>query len=151
MDGMAEIVLLRHGQTEWSLAGKHPSYTDVELTPVGERQARELGDRLADRAFAGVISSPRRRAVRPAELAGLRISDVDEDLAEWNYGRYEGIPSQEIHDRHDPNWALWTDGAPEGELPAQVGARVDRVLSKAAKLLEEGDVALVGHGHCLRV
>jgi probable phosphoglycerate mutase len=148
---MAEIVLVRHGQTEWSMTGKHTSYTDVELTEAGERQARETGERLADHAFAAVISSPRQRAVRTAELAGLRITEIDDDLAEWNYGRYEGITTAEIHERHDPNWSLWSDGAPEGETPEQVGARVDRVVAKAAKLLDQGDVALVGHGHCLRV
>ncbi|WP_203699674.1 histidine phosphatase family protein [Asanoa iriomotensis] len=148
---MAEIVLVRHGQTEWSMAGKHTSYTDIELTPAGERQAQEIGARLADRSFAAVISSPRERAVRTAELAGLRITEIDDDLAEWNYGRYEGITSAEIHDRYDPAWSLWTHGAPDGETPAQVGIRVDRVIAKAAKLLDQGDVALVGHGHCLRV
>lgn len=151
MDGMAEIVLVRHGQTEWSATGKHTSYTDVELTPDGERQAREIGARIADRTFAAVISSPRQRAVRTAELAGLAVTEIDDDLAEWNYGRYEGITSAEIHERFDPRWSLWTDGAPEGEAPAQVGARVDRVIAKAAKLLDQGDVALVGHGHLLRV
>ncbi|MEV4622242.1 histidine phosphatase family protein [Asanoa sp. NPDC049573] len=148
---MAEIVLVRHGQTEWSMAGNHTSYTDIDLTTDGERQAREIGNLLAGRSFAAVISSPRRRALRTAELAGLRVTEVDEDLTEWNYGRYEGITSAEIHRRDDPTWSLWTDGAPGGETPAQVGARVDRVLEKAAKLLDDGDVALVGHGHCLRV
>ncbi|SNS64504.1 probable phosphoglycerate mutase [Asanoa hainanensis] len=151
MDGMAEIVLVRHGQTEWSLTGKHTSYTDVELTPDGERQAREIGERLAGRSFAAVISSPRLRAVRTAELAGLDVTELDDDLAEWNYGRYEGITSAEIHENHDPKWSLWTDGAPGGEQPEQVGARVDRVIAKAAKLLDQGDVALVAHGHLLRV
>ncbi|MEV4533994.1 histidine phosphatase family protein [Asanoa sp. NPDC049518] len=148
---MAEIVLVRHGQTEWSLTGKHTSYTDVELTPDGEKQAHEIGKRVADRSFVAVISSPRLRAVRTAELAGLDVTELDEDLAEWNYGRYEGITSAEIHESHDPTWSLWTDGAPGGEQPAQVGARVDRVIAKAAKLLDQGDVALVGHGHLLRV
>ncbi|WP_203718175.1 histidine phosphatase family protein [Asanoa siamensis] len=148
---MAEIVLVRHGQTQWSLTGKHTSYSDIELTDDGQRQARELGARLEDRAFAAVISSPRQRAVRTAELAGLPITEIDDDLAEWNYGRYEGITSAEIHERYDPKWSLWTDGAPDGETPAQVQTRVDRVVAKAAKLLDQGDVALVGHGHCLRV
>jgi broad specificity phosphatase PhoE len=151
MGRMAEIVLIRHGQTDWSAAGKHTSYTDLELTPDGERQAREIGERVSGRRFVAVISSPRQRALRTAELAGLDVSEIDEDLAEWNYGSYEGITSAEIHENHDPNWSLWTDGAPGGESPAQIGARVDRVLGKAAKLLDEGDVALVGHGHCLRV
>jgi len=148
---MAEIVLVRHGQTEWSAAGRHTSYTDIDLTPDGERQAREVGARIAGRAFAAVLSSPRQRALRTAELAGLAVTDVDADLAEWDYGRYEGITSARIHEEEDPTWSLWTDGAPGGETPEQVGGRVDRLLAKAAKLLDEGDVALVGHGHCLRV
>ena len=147
---MAEIVLIRHGQTEWSAGGKHTSYTDIDLTPDGERQAREIGDRVAGRSFAAVISSPRRRARRTADLAGLAVTDVDDDLAEWNYGRYEGITTARIHET-EPTWSLWTDGAPDGETPTQVGARVDRLLAKAVKLLDEGDVAIVGHGHCLRV
>jgi broad specificity phosphatase PhoE len=151
MDGMAEIVLVRHGQTDWSLTGKHTSYTDIDLTTDGEQQARDIGNRLAAREFAAVISSPRRRALRTAELAGLPVTEVDEDLTEWNYGRYEGITSAQIHQDHDSNWSLWTDGAPGGETPAQVGVRVDRVIAKAAKLLDQGDVALVGHGHLLRV
>lgn len=148
---MAEIVLVRHGQTEWSRTGQHTSYTDIDLTPDGEQQAREIGARLAGRPFVAVLSSPRRRALRTAEIAGLKVTEVDDDLGEWNYGRYEGITSQKIHEDHDPAWSLWTDGAPGGETPAQVGARVDRVIAKAAKLLDQGDVALVGHGHLLRV
>jgi broad specificity phosphatase PhoE len=147
---MAEIVLIRHGQTEWSAAGKHTSYTDVDLTPTGEEQAKALGERLRDRAFAAVVASPRKRAVRTTELAGLRVTETDEDLVEWNYGRYEGITTAEIRTT-DPDWSLWTGGAPGGESPEQVGARVDRVLATARRYLRRGDVALVGHGHCLRV
>jgi probable phosphoglycerate mutase len=147
---MAEIVLIRHGQTEWSAAGRHTSYTDLPLTEEGERQARAIGARLAGRAFAAVLSSPRQRARRTAELAGLPPTEVSEDLAEWNYGRYEGITSAEIH-RDRPEWSLWTDGCPDGESPEEVGARLDRVLARAAELLSAGDVALVAHGHSLRV
>jgi probable phosphoglycerate mutase len=147
---MAEIVLIRHGQTEWSAAGRHTSYTDLDLTPEGERQARAVGERLSGRTFAAVISSPRKRALRTAELAGLAVVEVTEDLAEWNYGEYEGITSDAIH-RTRPGWSLWTDGAPGGETPEQVAARIDRVLAAARSLLERGDVALVGHGHSLRV
>jgi broad specificity phosphatase PhoE len=147
---MAEIVLIRHGQTEWSATGRHTSYTDIDLTEVGEQQARALTDRLAGREFAAVISSPRLRALRTAELAKLAVTDVDENLAEWNYGRYEGITSPQI--RQDrPGWWLWTDGAPDGETPDQVGARLDRVLDRADALLAKGDVALIAHGHSLRV
>jgi broad specificity phosphatase PhoE len=147
---MAEIVLIRHGQTEWSAAGKHTSYTDLDLTEEGERQARTAGDRLAGRTFAAVLSSPRKRALRTAELAGLRVTETTEDLAEWNYGEYEGITSATIRETR-PQWSLWTDGAPGGESPAEVAARLDRVLARARTLLEEGDVALIAHGHSLRV
>jgi broad specificity phosphatase PhoE len=147
---MTEIVLIRHGQTEWSAAGRHTSYTDLDLTAEGERQAQEAGRRLRGRTFAAVISSPRRRALRTAELAGLTVTETTEDLAEWNYGKYEGITSATIHET-DPDWSLWTDGAPGGETPAEVGARLDRVLGKARRFLEQGDVALIAHGHSLRV
>jgi broad specificity phosphatase PhoE len=147
---MAEIVLIRHGQTEWSAVGKHTSYTDLDLTEEGERQARTAGDRLAGRTFAAVLSSPRKRALRTAELAGLRVTETAEDLAEWNYGEYEGITSATIRETR-PQWSLWTDGAPGGESPAEVAARLDRVLARARTLLEEGDVALIAHGHSLRV
>jgi probable phosphoglycerate mutase len=147
---MAEIVLIRHGQTEWSAAGRHTSYTDLELTAEGERQARAAGERLAGRTFAAVLSSPRRRALRTAELAGLKVTEVTEELAEWDYGEYEGITTAAIRESN-PSWSLWTDGAPGGESPGQVGARIDRVLARAQRLLTEGDVALVAHGHSLRV
>jgi broad specificity phosphatase PhoE len=147
---MGEIVLIRHGQTEWSAAGRHTSYTDLDLTPEGEEQAREAGRRLAGRKFAAVISSPRKRALRTAELAGLTVTEVTEDLVEWNYGEYEGLTSDTIHET-DPDWSLWTDGAPGGESPEQIAARIDRVLAHARELLDEGDVALVAHGHSLRV
>ncbi|MEU4156936.1 histidine phosphatase family protein [Actinoplanes sp. NPDC026670] len=147
---MAEIVLIRHGQTEWSANGRHTSYTDLPLTSEGERQARAAGERIAGRAFAAVIASPRQRALRTAGLAGLTVTEVTEDLAEWNYGEYEGITTREIHERR-PGWSLWTDGCPGGESPEQVGERLDRVLNRARDLLTSGDVALIGHGHCLRV
>ncbi|MEU8242722.1 histidine phosphatase family protein [Actinoplanes missouriensis] len=147
---MAEIVLVRHGQTEWSANGRHTSYTDLELTPEGERQARAVAERLAGRSFAAVLASPRTRALRTAELAGLTVTEVTEDLAEWNYGEYEGVTTQQIRETR-PDWSLWTDGCPGGESPDQVGARLDRVLAKARELAGHGDVALVAHGHCLRV
>ena len=147
---MGEIVLVRHGQTEWSANGRHTSYTDLDLTVIGEQQARDVGQRLGDRKFVAVISSPRRRALRTAELAGLSVTATTEDLAEWNYGEYEGITTAEIRQVR-PDWSLWTDGCPGGESPAQVGARLDRVLAQARSFLAEGDVALVGHGHALRV
>jgi broad specificity phosphatase PhoE len=147
---MAEIVLIRHGQTEWSANGRHTSYTDLELTGEGERQARAVADRLAGRTFAAVLSSPRKRAQRTAELAGLTVTEVTDDLAEWNYGDYEGVTTKDIQVGR-PGWSLWTDGCPGGESPEEVGARLDRVLAKAWEHLAHGDVALVAHGHCLRV
>lgn len=147
---MGEIILIRHGATEWSRAGRHTSYTDLDLTADGEREARTLGAHLAGRVFVAVLSSPRRRALRTAELAGLTVSTVDEDLVEWNYGEYEGVTTAEIHQTR-PDWSLWTDGCPGGESPEQVGARLDRILAEARPLAERGDVALVGHGHALRV
>jgi broad specificity phosphatase PhoE len=150
---VGEVVLVRHGETEWSAAHRHTSYTDIDLTPDGEKQARATGRRLEGRAFVAVFCSPRKRALRTAELAGLavRLSEVDGDLAEWDYGEYEGITTDEIHRTRDPRWNLWTDGCPGGESPERVGARLDRVLAKARVAAERGDVALVGHGHALRV
>jgi broad specificity phosphatase PhoE len=150
MTFMAEILLVRHGQTTWSAAGRHTSVTDLPLTDAGEKQAASLRPALASRAFALVLSSPRLRAVRTAEIAGLDVTAIDEDLVEWNYGSYEGITTDEIRDQ-DPDWDLWTDGCPGGESPAAVGARLDRVLDRARAALAEGDVALVAHGHSLRV
>ncbi|WP_329110603.1 histidine phosphatase family protein [Micromonospora sp. NBC_01699] len=147
---MTEIVLIRHGETEWSAAHRHTSYTDLGLSPDGEREARAVRDQLAGRAFTAVLASPRTRALRTAELAGLTVTSVDDNLAEWNYGSYEGRTTAQIQ-RERPDWNLWTDGCPEGESPDQVGARLDRILDRAADLLADGDVALVAHGHSLRV
>ena len=149
-EAMHEIVLIRHGQTEWSLAGRHTSHTDLPLTPEGERQAAALAPRLAGRAFAAVWSSPRARARRTVKLAGLEATGIDEDLREWEYGSYEGITTAEIR-QTSPKWTVWRDGCPGGETPLQVGARADRVLDRARTLLATGDVVLVGHGHQLRV
>ena len=146
---MGEIVLIRHGQTEWSATGRHTSYTDLDLTAEGEEQARLAGAKLAGRTFAAVLSSPRKRALRTAELAGLTVTETTEDLAEWNYGEYEGITTATIQET-DPDWWLWTDGAPGGESPEQVCARLDRVLAHARTFLDRGDVAMIAHGHSLR-
>lgn len=148
----ARIALIRHGQTTWSASGQHTSVTDLDLTPEGERQARTVSRLLAGlRLFPVTIwSSPRLRAVRTAELAGLAVDSVVDDLAEWNYGEYEGITSKQIH-LNRPGWSIFTDGAPGGESPEQVSARADRVLADAAAALGDGDVALVCHGHVSRV
>lgn len=147
---MREIVLIRHGQTEWSAAGRHTSFTDLDLTVEGERQATQLGDRLAGRAFAAVLCSPLKRAVHTAELAGLNVTATDDDLLEWNYGAYEGRTTIEIRQER-PGWSVWQDDCPGGETAGQVGERADRVLDRVRVMLPSGDVALVGHAHQLRV
>ncbi len=147
---MGEIILARHGQTEWSAAGRHTSRTDLPLTPRGEEQARALAATLGACRPVAVLCSPRQRATRTAALAGLTVTDVEADLTEWDYGRYEGLTTAAIRAQR-PGWDLWRDGCPDGEGPEQVGARLDRVLGRIRPLLERGDVVLVGHGHALRV
>jgi broad specificity phosphatase PhoE len=146
---MARIVLIRHGETEWSASGKHTSVTDVPLLESGRRDAERLRERLAGREFALVLSSPRARARVTAELAGLgdRV-EVDEDLVEFDYGEYEGQTTPEIREQR-PGWSVWADGAPGGETAERVGVRADRVIERA--LAAGGDVALFAHGHLLRV
>ncbi|GAA3834335.1 histidine phosphatase family protein [Streptomyces chiangmaiensis] len=156
---MGDLVLIRHGETEWTLSGWHTSFTDLALTADGEEQARAVAPLLAEREIALALTSPLRRAVRTAQLAGLTDVSVDVDLHEWNYGAYEGITTADIH-RSRPGWNLWTDGSPSaadghvGESPEQVGIRADRVLARMASLLQDpgsGDGVLVAHGHFLRV
>ncbi|MFD7920468.1 histidine phosphatase family protein [Streptomyces sp. NPDC059740] len=157
---MRDLLLIRHGETPWSRSGRHTSYSEQELTPEGEDEARSLRPVLAGRDVAATFVSPRKRALRTADLAGFEDYTVDPDLAEWDYGGYEGITTDEIH-RERPDWFLFTDGvAPggpdhPGEQPADVGARADRVLARLEPLLAqedgEGDVAVVAHGHFLRV
>ncbi|MER7166417.1 histidine phosphatase family protein [Micromonospora sp. NPDC000207] len=147
---MGQILLIRHGETAWSATRRHTSYTDLDLTEEGRRQARALRTLLAGRPFAAVLASPRRRALHTADLAGLTVDEVDEDLTEWNYGAYEGRTTADIREER-PDWDLWTDGCPGGESPAQVGRRLDQVLTRAVGHLGRGDVALVAHAHSLRV
>ena len=155
---MGLLILLRHGETEWSLAGRHTGRTDVPLTPRGEAAAAGLAPVLARHRIVAAFSSPAQRAVRTAELAGLPGAKPDPDLWEWDYGGYEGRTTSEIQADH-PGWYLWRDGvipggaAHPGESVAQVGARTDAVLSRVRPLLAEsgGDVVLVAHGHVLRV
>jgi probable phosphoglycerate mutase len=152
---MGEVLVLRHGQTAWSRSGQHTGVTDLPLLPEGEEQARALGAALAGRRLAEVWVSPRQRAWRTAELAGLRPTAVDEDLVEVDYGGYEGRTTAEISAGLGRQWSLWRDGtipgATPGETLAEVGARVDRVLERARPRLADGDVVLVAHGHVLRV
>lgn len=149
-DVLPVIYLARHGETAWSLTGQHTGLTDIPLTERGERNARRLGERLSGLTFAEVFTSPLKRTTRTCELAGLAPAVVDPDLVEWNYGEYEGATTAEIW-RQRPDWDLWADGGPGGETPDQVAARVERVLHRVQPLLVAGDVALIGHGHCLRV
>jgi probable phosphoglycerate mutase len=147
---MPEIYLIRHGETAWSLAGKHTGVSDIPLTEHGRQQARLLRQRLLTKNFQLVLTSPLRRARETCELAGLaQRAQIDPDLMEWNYGAYEGVTSEQIHaDR--PGWTIFNDGGgPGGETPEQVGARVDRVIARVRAL--NSDAALFAHGHVLRV
>jgi broad specificity phosphatase PhoE len=144
-----EVFLIRHGETEWSLSGQHTGSTDIPLTDHGEAAARLLAPVLADRDFSLVLCSPLQRARRTCELAGLGgQASIDSDLAEWNYGSYEGLTPAAIREQH-PGWLVFRDGCPEGESPTEVGERVDRVISRIRQ--NGGRVALFAHGHVFRV
>jgi len=144
-----EILLARHGETEWSRDRRHTGRTDIPLTDNGRRQAAVLGDALAGRSFARVLSSPLSRALDTCREAGLGDqAELTADLYEWDYGEYEGITTAEIRTRR-PGWNLWRDGCPGGEAAEDVGRRVDRVLDSLSGL--EGDAAVFAHGHVLRV
>jgi probable phosphoglycerate mutase len=143
------IVLVRHGETEWSASGKHTSVTDVPLLESGRRNAEQIRDHLAGREFALVLTSPRARARDTAELAGYGDrAEVDEDLVEVDYGEYEGRTTPEIRVEH-PGWSVWEHGSPGGETVDDVGARADRVIERA--LAADGDVLVFAHGHLLRI
>jgi probable phosphoglycerate mutase len=145
------LLLLRHGETEWSKSGKHTGRTELELTQTGREQAKLAAEPLADLQLRDplVISSPRQRALVTAQLAGLDVSEVSPLLAEWDYGDYEGLTSPEIREKV-PGWMVWTHGCPGGETVAQVSARADRAIAMALIHMESHDVVLVGHGHFSR-
>ncbi|MEU8898383.1 acid phosphatase [Nocardia sp. NPDC048505] len=147
----ARLVLLRHGETEWSKHRRHTGNTDLPLTELGEEQARAAGPLLAELKLRDplVLVSPRQRARRTAELAGLSGYAVDDDLVEWDYGDYEGLTTPQIRESA-PGWTIWTGAVPGGESAAQVRARADRVLAAAEPELAQRDVVLVGHGHFSR-
>ena len=148
-----ELCLVRHGETEWSRSGRHTSVSDIPLTAMGERQARALGALLKDVCPALVLTSPRERARRTAELAGLAEVcpvETEPDLAEWAYGEYEGITTPEIREGR-PDWTIWTGDPPGGETAEQVRTRADRVLDRIRAALAEGPVVAIGHGHFSRV
>jgi len=142
------VFLVRHGETEWSLNGRHTGTTDIPLTENGRNVAREWKPVLSQLTFALVLTSPLQRARETCELAGLAArAQIDYDLREWNYGEYEGMPPQQILAQR-PSWMIFADGCPGGESPDQIQARIDRVIEKTRAV--NGDVALFGHGHFLR-
>jgi probable phosphoglycerate mutase len=144
-----DVVLVRHGETEWTLTGQHTGRTDIPLTDRGREQGHRIGALLRDRRFALVLSSPLSRALETCRLAGLGDSAaVTDDLLEWDYGEYEGLRTVEIRETR-PRWSLWADGVPGGETAAGVAERVDRVVERARGA--GGSVALFAHGHVLRV
>ncbi|GGP43925.1 histidine phosphatase family protein [Streptomyces melanogenes] len=155
---MGELILIRHGETAWTLTGQHTSHTDLPLTEHGEAQARAVAPLLAGHRIGLTLVSPTARARRTAELAGLTDPQVRPDLSEWDYGGYEGVTTPEIQ-RERPDWNLWTDGVAAGpaehpgESAEQVGERADRVLAEARAALaaSDSDVTLVAHSHFLRV
>ena len=142
-----ELWLVRHGETEWSRDGRHTSVTDLPLTEVGERAATSLRERLAGVDFDLVLSSPRRRARRTAELAGFADPVLDDDLVEWAYGDYEGVTTAEIRETV-PGWTVWTHPVPGGESADEVSQRLDRVVERVR---EHDRVLVFAHGHSLRV
>jgi probable phosphoglycerate mutase len=143
------IYLARHGETAWSLSGQHTGRTDLPLTENGERNARALGTRLRGMVFAKTFTSPLQRAVKTCELTGfIGTAELDPDLMEWDYGRYEGRRTAEIL-KERPDWLLFRDGCPGGEAPAEIGARADRVVSRVRAI--DGDVLLFSSAHFLRV
>ncbi len=148
-EALPVLYVARHGETAWSVSGQHTGLTDLPLTPNGERNARRLGERLKGMTFARVFTSPLQRAALTCELAGFgAVAETDPDLVEWNYGQYEGRHSAEILAER-PDWQLFRDGCPEGESPAQVGERADRVVQRVRTV--PGNVLLFSSGHFIRV
>jgi len=143
------VYLARHGETAWTITGQHTGLTDLPLTERGQGNARRLGARLAGISFAKVFMSPLKRARRTCELAGFaRVAELDHDLVEWDYGRYEGLLRADIL-RERPDWQLFRDGCPDGESPQQVAERADRVVARIRQVA--GNVLLFSSGHFLRV
>lgn len=148
-DPLPALHVVRHGETVWSLLGKHTGLTDLPLTERGERDARGLAGRLQGCSWAKVFTSPLQRAARTCELAGFgAVAEVDRSLVEWDYGEYEGLTSREIRAKQ-PGWSLFHDGCPGGETPAAVGARADRAVQRVRAV--QGNVLLFSSGHFLRV
>jgi broad specificity phosphatase PhoE len=149
VSGETRLILVRHGETEWSASGRHTGRTDIQPNDAGRRQARQLAGRLAGHRFAAVFTSPLSRALETCRIAGLdRDAIVTDDLREWDYGVYEGRTTDDIR-LEEPGWSVWAAEIRGGESAEDVGRRVDRVIE--ATLAYDGDVALFGHGHCLRI
>jgi broad specificity phosphatase PhoE len=149
MSDRQEIVLVRHGETEWSRSGQHTGSTDVPLTDRGRRQAERLGEMVTGRSFSLVLTSPLVRAAETCRLAGLGdVAEVHDRLREWDYGDYEGRTTAAIREEV-PGWTVWTHGVPNGEAADDVGRRADEVIARIAAA--DGDAAVFGHGHMLRV
>jgi broad specificity phosphatase PhoE len=144
-----DVFVIRHGETAWSISGQHTGTTDLPLTDNGRKLAERMRPVLATKTFELVLCSPMRRARETCELVGLGDKAViDADLAEWNYGEYEGLTTEQIREVA-PGWQLFRDGCPGGETPEQVGARVDRLMARSRAV--KGETALFAHGHVLRV
>jgi broad specificity phosphatase PhoE len=142
------VCLIRHGETEWSLNGRHTGTTDIPLTENGRNVARQWKPVASQQTFALVMTSPLQRARETCELTGLgQQAEVDNDLREWNYGEYEGLTIKQIQAQR-PSWMIFTDGCPKGESPDEIQARIDRVIKRVRAV--EDDVALFAHGHFLR-
>ncbi|MDH4470764.1 MAG: histidine phosphatase family protein [Verrucomicrobiae bacterium] len=150
---LPQIYLARHGETAWSLSGQHTGHTDIPLTPQGEKNAQQLGERLEKKSFTHVYSSPLQRAMKTAALAGFKdLVQPEPYLLEWNYGEYEGLTTKEILQKK-PDWLIFKDGCPGGESPNQVATRCDQLIQKIKSLQQEapGDILLFAHSHILRM
>ena len=146
---LPEIHAVRHGETAWTESGQHTGLSDIPLTPRGERQALRFGEHLRGRTYAHVFTSPLQRARRTCELAGFgATAQIDPDLVEWNYGKYDGLTRADIL-KQRPDWKIFRDGCPEGESVAQVGSRADRVIARLRAM--DGDALLFSSGHFMRI
>jgi broad specificity phosphatase PhoE len=149
MERLPVVYIARHGNTAWTHSGQHTGLTEVPLTPDGERNAVRLGERLKGMTFGKVFTSPLQRAKRTCELAGFGAeAETNPDLVEWDYGKYEGLTSTQILEKN-PHWDLFRDGAPDGESPAKIGERADRVVARIRQVA--GDVLFFSSGHFIRV
>jgi broad specificity phosphatase PhoE len=148
MSTKQQVYLVRHGETEWTITRQHTGKTDIPLTEKGEANALKIGRYLEKNSFADILTSPRQRARRTAELAGFGQAKVENDLMEWDYGDYEGLTTEEIRQKA-PHWNIFKDGCPHGESLDQIGQRADRLIKKVRAI--KGNVLLFSHGHFLRV